>query len=225
MRVIAFTGPKTCGKDTAAKCLFKHNYGDRRQYFLKKGFAEGVKNYSADFFGWTHEQMDDPVFKETPIALWEGGPVIEPRWFMMDEANGLRDRYHPEIHARRWERHIKREEGHWGAIVIPDLRFPDEELPAIRRQKVSLVVYIHRDEAEEKLALAQANMDPKALNASEAHYKRLRAEADIVLTNNGAIHELHNAVNQAVHVHFGHWINWPEARKNNLIGSLVEEDV
>jgi dephospho-CoA kinase len=209
MRIIAFTGPKLSGKDTAAKCLFKHNIGDRRQYFRKAMFAQGVKNYANDYFGWTPEQMDGPVFKESQIALWEGGPVIEPRWFMMDEANGLRDRYHREIHARRWERHCNLNP-EWGAHVATDLRFPDEEVPAIRRAGTtgSLIIYIQRDEAEAALKGAQEAGDAKALNPSEIHYARLKELADIVITNNAQIHDLHNAVNSAVHLKFGHWVHW-----------------
>jgi hypothetical protein len=218
MRVIAFTGPKLSGKDTAAKCLFRHNVHENRNLFRKAMFAEGVKNMGTDYFGWTPEQMDDSIFKETPIALWEGGPLFEPRWFMMDEANGLRDRYSREIHARRWERHVHANPM-WGAHVVTDLRFPPEEVEAIRRAGNtghimmpeafgSLIIYVQRDEAEEALLKAQANMDPKALNASEAHYKRLKEEADFVLDNNGEIYHLNNKVNQLVHTKFGHWKHW-----------------
>lgn len=213
MRVIAFTGPKESGKDSAAKCLFKHNAGGRYNYFRKAMFAEGVKNYAHDFFGWSPEQMDDPVFKETPIELWPGGPVIEPRWFMMDEANGLRDRYSREIHARRWERHCGLHP-EWGAHVVTDLRFPPEEVDAIRRVGTtgSLIIYIHRDTAEERLYNAQAAGDAKALNPSEAHYLKLRELADVVITNNGTIQQLANSINSAVHLRFDHWQYWGVSR-------------
>lgn len=222
MRVIAFCGPKESGKDTAAKCLFKHNEGYGLPLFRKAMFAAGVKNEGTDYFGWTEEQMDDPVFKETPIELWPGGPVMEPRWFMMDEANHKRDKIHREIHARRWERHCKIHY-RWGAHVVTDLRFPDEEIPAIRRagslapgminmhedrRFKSLIIYISRQEAEEKLRAAKEAGDSKALNPSEAYYDRLVREADFIIPNNGTIHELNNAVNGIVHNTFGHWKYW-----------------
>lgn len=207
MRVIAFTGPKTCGKDTAAKALFRQNLGNVNQFFRKAQFASGVKTVCHDFFGWSYEEMEDAIFKETPVPLWKDGPEIEPRWPMMDIANWMRDKYGRDIHAIRWERIAAQHHFHWGAEVITDLRFPDEELPAIRRYD-SLVIYIERKEAEEQLASAQAAGDAKALNPSEMHYARLREEADVILANNGSKSDLNAQVMNLVRAKFGHWRYW-----------------
>lgn len=205
MRVIAFSGPKTCGKDTAAKCLFKHNTGDGRNYFHHLQMAGGVKGICREMFGYTTAQMEDAVLKETPTETW---PHLEPRWPMMDIANWLRDKYGNDVHCRRWERLANTLED-WGAIVVTDLRFP-EELEMFSRLG-ALVIYVERSEAEKALASKQAAGDAKALNPSEAHYALIKAYAQehgAVINNDASIHNLHNNVNSAVRMRFGHWSHW-----------------
>lgn len=206
MRLIAFTGPKTCGKDTAAKGLFDLNTAHPPK-FVRAQFASGVKDICHDFFGWSREDMEDPIFKETPIQYYPGGPTKEPRWAMMDIANWMRDEYGAGIHAYRLERRLMEQLADYQAAVVTDLRFPDEELPMLRKYD-SFVIYIEREEAEAKLNAAKAAGDAKALNASEAHYARLRKEADIIIPNNEEIYKLRNAVVTAVHNRFGHWSSW-----------------
>ena len=79
MRIIAFCGPKGCGKDTAAKVLFEKNeyrdiYNTGKRLFRHSPMAEGVKNVCEDFFGWDMYDMSRMDFKETPIEYWPGGP-------------------------------------------------------------------------------------------------------------------------------------------------------
>lgn len=208
MRVIAFCGPKGCGKDTAAKCLTKINRGERKKIFRQAPMAQGVKNICSDFFGWTPDSMNDMAFKETPIEWWPAGPVLEPRWAMMDIANWLRDKYGGEIHAERWARHCEAS-SHWGAHVVTDMRFP-EEVNVFKRYDF-FPIYVEREEAEEALHEKQKAGDGMALNASESHYAVLRDLCErqgIVIPNNGEIYNLHNEVLAAVTNKFGHWKYW-----------------
>lgn len=181
MKVIAFCGPKTCGKDTAANALFNTT---QEVYFTRTPFATGVKNVCAEFFEWTDTQMDDPVFKETPIALYPGGPIQPPRYPMMDIANGLRANYGADIHAARWYR-LHKDLKH-SVCVVTDLRFPNE-LDYIWKADKSLVVYIENDRAEAELAEAKAAGDYGGLNPSESHYTYLKQHADRIITNNASI--------------------------------------
>lgn len=217
MRIIAFCGPKGCGKDTAAKTLFEKNQSNYGKFFRHSPMAEGVKNVCEDFFGWDMYDMSRMDFKETPIPYWPGGPVLEPRWAMMDIANWLRDKYGGAIHAARWAMHAQNEdisvniEG-WTSHVTTDMRFPEEVGIFEQYGGVEfLPIYIERTEAEEILATKQASGDKMALNASESHYPFLREYCRLkgaIVQNNGGVHQLHNEVMQVVKNKFGHWSTW-----------------
>lgn len=210
LRVIALTGPKYSGKDTAAQAfLGKPN-------FVRAPMAEGVKNIVEEVFGWRPELYEDPVLKEKKLEEW---PHIEPRWPLMDIANWMRDKYGGDVWARRWERKwTKREASSVGAgfppstYVVTDVRFPDDEVPMFRRHN-TLLVYVHSDVAETKLQEAQQAGDSMALNQSEAHYPRLRALANAVVTNNGTIAELHGQLQAVVQNAWGHWNYWDQEER------------
>ncbi len=218
MRIIAFCGPKMSGKDTAAEGLFKQNKGDTGFYFRKASFAAGVKGICLDFFHWSFDQMDDGEFKETPIPYWPGGPVMEPRWAMMDIANFLRDKYGPDVHAQRWEADCILHDRVGTAHVCTDLRFPNE-LEYMRKHD-ALVIYIERPGAEEKLANAQATGDSMALNPSEQHYAILRAYAEqhgVVIHNDEGIPHLQGKVQACVTNRLGHWTYWEAKDREDTI--------
>lgn len=205
MRIIAFCGPKHCGKDTAAKALLAQNIGGivkvpEKKLFHKNAFAYGVKKICHDTFGWGIDEMDDPIFKETKLISW---PFIEPRWAMMDIANWMREKYGGDVHVRAWDQRIDLS---YHCEVIPDHRFP-EELEMLKARG-ALIIYINRASAEIALAEAKEAGDLKALNQSEAHYDLLKRNADYIIDNNGAPHEMQNAVLQAVRAHFGYWGYW-----------------
>lgn len=213
MRVIAFCGPKTCGKDTAANALYDQNYPKAPNiYFRQASFAEGVKNVCQEFFGWDHAQMAESTFKETPIPLWASGPEMAPRWPMMDIANWLREKYGFDIHAQRWERQAFTYDTPGIAHVVTDLRFPNEL--AYMKKHDAFVIYVKRDQAEEALKSAKAKGDAMALNPSEAHYDLLIQYArnhGRVIENNTTITDLHAQVQNAVKERFQHWGYWEAA--------------
>jgi hypothetical protein len=202
MRIVAFSGPKYSGKDTAAECLFKLN--TRYNLFRLAKMAEGVKNVCAEMFGYTTEQMEDPLLKETKTETY---PFIEHRWPMMDIANFLRDKYGGDVHCKRWERVAQEADAHWSCHVMTDLRFP-EELEMLQRLK-ALIIYVHRQEAEDALSAKQGAGDAMALNPSEAHYKLLRENATAIVYNDGTIEQLHGQIQNLVSERFGHWNFWP----------------
>ena len=75
MRVVAFSGPKYCGKDTAAKGLLILNEKYRKNLFRRAPMAAGVKAICQQAFGYTDEHLEDPVLKETKTDFF---PFIEP---------------------------------------------------------------------------------------------------------------------------------------------------
>ena len=204
-RIIAFSGPKTCGKDTAASILFKQNDAKTqyKKFFLKTPFAEGVKNICADVFGYSQQVMVDSELKERPTADW---PHLEPRWPMMDIANWMRDKYGSDVWVRRLDRLILHaelsQEPYW-AYVVTDWRFP-EETDWLQKMG-ALKIYIERPEAEAKLEAAKAAGDAKALNPSEAHYASTKEAADLIIRNDAAIHNLQNNVLMEVRSRYGFW--------------------
>lgn len=199
LRIIGFCGPKYAGKDTAAQAfLGKPN-------FVRAPMAEGVKNVVGEIFGWGPELYEDPILKEKPLEEW---PYIAPRWPLMDIANWCRAKYGGDVWARRWER-VNSSLGISAnnTFLVPDVRFPDDEIPMFRRHQF-LLIYVHNDRAEEKLAEAQKAGDEMALNQSEAYYSQLRALANAVVTNNGTKAQLHGQVQAVVQNAWGHWKFW-----------------
>lgn len=211
-RIIAFTGPKTCGKDTMAQGLLKLNTtsstsSTRYPFFGRTPFASGVKQICHDVFGWDWEDMDKADFKDNPSLEW---PFIEPRWPMMDIANFMREKYGEDVWVKALGRRIYHLEQTpttaYGAYLVTDLRFPNE-IEWLQRQN-SLIIYVQRDEAEERLAKAKAVGDAKALNPSEAHYAYLKERADVILDNNGTIYQGIAALQTAVRQRFDYWGYW-----------------
>lgn len=207
-RIIAFTGPKTCGKDTVAQVLLNQNHartGPIHPYFARTPFAAGVKQICHDVFDWSHQDMDDPIFKETQLVKW---PHIEPRWAMMDIANWMRDKYGADVWVKALDKRIRQMEAHnpYGAYIITDLRFPNE-IDWLDTQN-SLIIYIRRDEAEKALAKAQEEGDPKALNRSESHYAEMLERCDLVLPNDLDIHHAQHEAMNMIRARFDHWTYW-----------------
>ena len=223
MRIVAFSGPKYCGKDTAAKILFRQNDRYHKNLFRRAPMAEGVKNICREAFGYTDYELEDPKGKETKTDFF---PFVEPRWPMMDVANFMRDKYGGDIWVQRWERVALQNEytpegeakcagetfdewdaRGWACHVMTDLRFP-EELEMLQRHN-ACIIYIHRSEAEENLSSKQGAGDAMALNPSEAHYKLIRENATYTIYNDQEIHNLHNEVLSCVRNHYGYWDHWP----------------
>jgi hypothetical protein len=210
MRVVAFSGPKYSGKDTAAKALLGHGDNIRLNLFRRASMAEGVKNICRDTFGYTDELLEDPLLKETKTETW---PYLEPRWPMMDIANWMRDKYGSDIWARRWERVTMEADPYWACHVMTDLRFP-EELEMLQRLN-ALIIYIYRTEAEDALATKQAAGNAMALNPSEAHYALMRENAHVTIYNDSTIEALHKQVLKEVDNVYGDWNHW-DAEKSAL---------
>lgn len=205
-RVIAISGPKYSGKDTAASSLLGLRSMPRQDTFVfcRMPFAAGVKNICQEVFGWDPYLLEDPILKEQKT---EDYPFIEPRWPMMDIANWMRDKYGGDVWVRRNARlinHLQATNPYW-AYVITDWRFPEETEWLNSLGPAALKIYIQRDGAESALLASQQAGHEMALNPSEMHYASTKAAADVVLGNNGAIHELQNTMQFAVRNYFGYW--------------------
>lgn len=208
-RIIAFSGPKTCGKDTLATALISQNtvhpLGEVKRYFRRAAFAEGVKRICQHTFGWSMADQGDCDWKETRLDVW---PYIEPRWAMMDIADFMRNKYGADVWVNALNERIQYWEDRtpYGAYVITDLRFPNEVDWLL--EQGGKIFYVERDQAELALKEAQARGDAKALNSSEIHYDYVRENAHVILDNNGTIADGRLRALEAVQEHFGHWEDW-----------------
>lgn len=229
MRMIAFTGPKYSGKDTASKVLFEQNrhpylrplYREGAKLFWRHPFAgsvnppRGIKGIMGLAFGYTDEMLEDPILKEKPT---EAFPGVAPRFPLMDGANWFRYAYGGDVWCHCHERNINWD---YKAQVITDHRFPEESKyldswGQIPNYQEALILYIQNDKAEKALKDAQAAGDKMATNPSEQFYDVIKARAGVeglpsrtvIIDNNGSIANLHGQVLAAVRNHFGYWGEW-----------------
>lgn len=110
-QVIAFIGPRGCGKSTAAKHL-TNNYGYTRHFFAKP-IKEMVK-----CLGLTEEHVNGKL-KEMPTDLLLGK---SPRWAQQSIGTEWgRELIGENIWVQAWHNTMPE-----GNIVCDDLRFPNE---------------------------------------------------------------------------------------------------
>jgi dephospho-CoA kinase len=206
LRIVAFTGPKGCGKDTAAAALTSLNEVRKANLFCRLQFAKPAKDIASLAFDMTEEMIEDRILKETRLGRF---PFECPRQLVIDVANWYRAQYGGHVWAINWERRAQALKQQWPCFVIPDLRFP-EEIEMLKRHN-SLIVYIDRPEAEEALAAKIAEGDKMATNVSESHYAYMRSIANATILNAGSIESLNNYVHAVVQNSFGFWGHWEQS--------------
>jgi hypothetical protein len=201
MRIIAFSGPKTCGKDTAAKFLLDQNKLLMRSLFMPAPFAEPVKGTCQMIFGFSAAQLNDMPFKEQPIKGW---PDKTPRFHMQNVAKMFRTYYGGDVWVQAWERKIATLKTQ--CIVVTDLRHT-EELETLKSMG-AIICYVQRDIAEAELTTARAEGNALASDVSESFYHLIRKEAHYTITNNGTISELHEQVAKVARAALGDYHTW-----------------
>lgn len=118
---IGICGPKFSGKDTLGKAIalaaFENGYGSRRIFF-----AQPIKEACCVMFGWTMEQLEDEVFKETVDERYG----ITPRHAMVTLGTEWgRDHISPDIWLTIAENRIH-ETPVMTIPYITDVRFDNE---------------------------------------------------------------------------------------------------
>ena len=122
--IIALTGKKGSGKSTAA------DYIADRYGFRKYAFADPIKQACKLIFGWTDEQVNDPVLKEALDPFWgliprEGMQSLGYDWGQraLCEYDKFREVTWRTLWAKRFVEMVYTHTYDW---VISDMRFRHE---------------------------------------------------------------------------------------------------
>lgn len=138
--LISISGKIGHGKDEVAKIIMQL-YPE--QYEVKK-FAYKLKLYICSLLGCTMEQIEDRVFKNTPLPIeWQesGKPVMTPRLMMqLIGTEGTRDLIHTNVWVNALFADFREKESKW---IVTDTRFPNE-LKSIKTRG-GLTVRVTRD--------------------------------------------------------------------------------
>lgn len=202
-QVLAFAGPKGCGKTEAAKYLLARNSLSGLNYFTRLNLADPMKACCIEAFGLTWDECEEPQLKEQQLDRW---PHLTPREIMQKVPEALKKTFGDNLWIMRWLSTAQDMMGQTGCIVLADLRFPEEA--KILGQLKAKIIYIQNDAAEERLAKAKEAGDPKALHPSEAHYDYLRSISHATVDNNGSIEDLYTNVARTAKSLLGDWRNW-----------------
>lgn len=201
-RIIAFTGPKGSGKDTAASALLSRNSLSNKDMFQKMAFADTVKAITMMAFDLTLDQVESAEQKETPLQQYPQGQT--PRAILQDTANWYRERFGQDVWVEAWKRNYYHSTT--GCVIVTDLRFPNEA--KLLLDLGAQIIYVGNKKAEDSLDAAKAEGDSLANNVSESHYTYLFRIATDILHNNGSLEELFKNTHDVVVQRWGHWDAW-----------------
>lgn len=173
--IVAFTGKKGHGKDTAAGALEKAPS-------LHVNFANPVKRTCRDVFGLTVEEMSNPVLKETKLDRW---PFQSPRTIMQLVGTEAFRAIWPDVWINHWERTVKeyyaepRNKG--GMVVTTDLRFINEY--NIIKKHWGIVIRI----VNPRIELTDTHQSETEMD---------KITSDFIIINDGSIEDLHKKVRE-----------------------------
>lgn len=180
--IIAFAGYKQSGKDTCAKYLID-KYGFS-QYSFALPLKEGVKA----FFGWSNEQVNDPILKETVDPYYGVSPryILQifgtevMRQFIPSLSPEFKEKMGGDFWVNRFKQFISVNSNK--NIVLSDLRFQNE-LDAVHSLG-GQVIKIHREASVPKdLTKVHSSENPDSLMG-----------IDYLLDNNGDIQNLQDGL-------------------------------
>jgi hypothetical protein len=177
--LIGVHGPLNGGKDTVADYIIKSNaiYRDydsksSAPFYNRYAFAKPIKEACKILFGFTQEQLEDRVLKETIDPFWG----FTPRKTMQLLGTEFgRDMLRKDIWIRRAEFEIQKNKEQGYGTIITDVRFQNEA-DWLREQPDSMLIY---------LKVPNLVRDEKYQHASEAGISE--AESDVVIFNDKSL--------------------------------------
>jgi hypothetical protein len=175
MVLICLSGKRFHGKSTVADYLV-HKY-----HMKELAFAHPLKDMCQTVFGFSHDQMYNPHWKEVIDPFWG----ITPRCALQDCGQMMRDKY-GSIWVKALARRLQQQEKD-SDIVVSDCRYPDEwkqmkELGAVMVR----VTRLHSPQDHDEVS---------SHHPSETSLDNLDLYTpDYVLVNDGTLEELHDKI-------------------------------
>lgn len=200
--IVGISGLIGSGKDTVADYLVKH-YG-----FVRDSWAASLKDAVAKVFDWDRtllEGLTDEarIWREQVDPWWANRlemPHLTPRWILQYWGTDVcRVGFHDDIWVASVESRLSKTNQN---VVISDCRFINE-LHSIKRMG-GITVRMKRgpdpDWIEERLTdIESFKLKYPHVHASE--YSIVGEKHDVVIYNNGTIHQLHSKINDLLQDH------------------------
>lgn len=162
--IIGIHGPLNGGKDTVANIIQQQCTNKFNRY----AFARPLKEALKVLLGFSQEQLEDRVLKETVDPFWGFSPRKAMQ--MLGTEFG-RDMLRKDIWIKRAEREIELNFRQGLGTIITDVRF-ENEVEWLRSRDDAVLIYIVAPDIVK---------DERYTHASEAGVSR--ADTDIVLVN------------------------------------------
>jgi len=172
-KIVAFTGKRGSGKDTAAQALKDIGY-------VQMSFADPLREILTIVYGVTTEELWDPVLKEKPLDRF---PWKSPRELMtVIGTQGFRDLIHQETWVKALERRALEREH----VVIADLRFLTEEA-MLKSHDATIIRVVNPN---------RVDTDAVSQHRSETEMEQIVPTHTII--NDGTIDFLHSCVRNLI---------------------------
>lgn len=162
--IIGIHGPLNGGKDTVANII----QAIKPDRYNRYAFARPLKEALKVLLGFTQEQLEDRVLKETVDPFWGFSPRKAMQ--MLGTEFG-RDMLRKDIWIKRAEREVDINRSLGRGTIITDVRF-ENEVEWLRSRDDAVLIYIIAPDVVK---------DERYTHASEAGVSR--ADTDIVLVN------------------------------------------
>lgn len=165
-QIIAFTGKRGSGKNTAAQALTEIG-------FKEMAFADPLREILMLVYGLTLEELNDPILKEKPLDRF---PWRSPRDLMtVLGTQGFRDL----VHQDTWVKALERRALQYTNVVVTDVRFLTEA--AMLKKNNAIIIRV---------------VNPNRVDTDEVSQHRSETEMDaivphVVIVNDGTIGQLH----------------------------------
>lgn len=183
-KIIAFTGLRGHGKDTAARALVR-DYG-----YVQINFADPLREVCHLVYGVTFDEMLDPVLKEKTLDRW---PYKSPRELLQQIGTDMFRNYIDDTWVQAWKNKVqqvldgaavglvKGELAYAAGVVCSDCRFLNEAAMVASLGGTLIKIEDPRKRAKLKL-------DERALHQSEVEIDQL--QANWTITNDRGIRDL-----------------------------------
>lgn len=179
VRLVALTGKKGHGKSTIASYLKTADYG-----FVEYAFADPIKQICGIMFGFTYEQMHNPVLKEEVDPRYGFSPRVALQKIGSEAADAIQQIMGMEeriwlVAFRRWFEALPP----GTSVVVSDCRFSKEE-DLLRSYGFTIIRVINPDPARAQTSMHQSETQQDSI------------KVDYTILNDRTIPDLHREVDQ-----------------------------